>query len=89
MKEKQVIYLDNNATTKIAPEVLDVMMPYLTDYYGNPSSMHNFGGMVGEVVKNARSQVANLLGADPEDYFYKLWYGKRLYCHFICFARLP
>ncbi len=63
----KVIYMDNNATTRIAPEVVDAMMPYLTDFYGNPSSMHNFGGQVGQAVKKARAQVANLLGAEPEE----------------------
>ena len=61
----QVIYMDNNATTRIAPEVLEAMMPYLSDYYGNPSSMHTFGGQVGRAVARAREQVAALLGADP------------------------
>ncbi len=61
----QVIYMDNNATTRIAPEVLEAMMPYLSDYYGNPSSMHTFGGQVGRAVAGAREQVAALLGADP------------------------
>jgi cysteine desulfurase len=61
----QVIYMDNNATTRIAPEVLEAMMPYLRDYYGNPSSMHTFGGQVGRAVARAREQVAALLGADP------------------------
>lgn len=64
---EQVIYMDNNATTKIAPEVLDAMMPYLRDYYGNPSSMHTFGGQVGRAVARAREQVADLLGAAPEE----------------------
>ena len=63
----QVIYMDNNATTRIAPEVLEAMMPYLSDYYGNPSSMHTFGGQVGRAVARAREQVADLLGAAPED----------------------
>jgi len=62
-----VIYLDNNATTAIAPEVLDVMLPYLRDFYGNPSSMHRFGGQVGMAVRDARSQVAELLGAEDTE----------------------
>ena len=62
---EQVIYMDNNATTRIAPEVLDAMTPYLTQFYGNPSSMHTFGGQVGRAVNQAREEVAGLLGADP------------------------
>ncbi len=63
----KVIYMDNNATTRIAPEVVDAMMPFLTDCYGNPSSMHTFGGMVGRAIEQARAQVAELIGADPEE----------------------
>jgi len=66
-KTDTIIYMDNNATTRIAPEVLDAMMPFLTDYYGNPSSMHNFGGQVGREVTAARVKVADLLGAEPEE----------------------
>jgi cysteine desulfurase len=66
-KTDQVIYMDNNATTRIAPEVLDAMMPYLTEFYGNPSSMHNFGGQVGREVTKAREKVAGLLGAETEE----------------------
>jgi len=58
-----VIYLDNNATTKVDEAVLEAMLPYLREYYGNPSSMHTFGGQVGAKVKEAREQVAALLGA--------------------------
>jgi cysteine desulfurase len=61
------IYLDNNATTQVAPEVLEAMLPYLRDFYGNPSSMHTFGGQVGRKVRQAREQVAKLLGAAPEE----------------------
>ncbi|OPL16255.1 MAG: cysteine desulfurase NifS [delta proteobacterium MLS_D] len=61
------VYLDNNATTRIATEVLDAMMPYLTGYYGNPSSMHSFGGRVAPVVEEARGQVARLIGASPDE----------------------
>ncbi|MCI5161258.1 MAG: cysteine desulfurase NifS [Candidatus Electrothrix sp. AX5] len=63
----KVIYMDNNATTRIAPEVLEVMMPFLQDCYGNPSSMHTFGGQVGQAIEQARAQIAELIGADPEE----------------------
>jgi cysteine desulfurase len=62
-----VIYLDNNATTKVDPAVLETMLPYLSEYYGNPSSMHTFGGQVGRAVKEARNQVATLLGAEDSE----------------------
>lgn len=60
------IYLDNNATTRIDEDVLAAMLPYLTIYYGNPSSMHTFGGQVGKVIRQARAQVASLLGAEED-----------------------
>jgi len=63
----KVVYMDNNATTRTAPEVLEAMLPFLTDYYGNPSSMHTFGGQVGRAVETARAQVAELLGAEPSE----------------------
>ncbi len=63
----RVVYLDNNATTKVAPEVLEAMMPYFSDYFGNPSSMHTFGGQVGKRVREAREQVAALLGAFTDE----------------------
>lgn len=65
--QKDCIYLDNNATTKVDPEVIEAMLPYLRDYYGNPSSMHTFGGQVGKAVRQAREQVAALLGADESE----------------------
>jgi cysteine desulfurase len=63
----KIIYLDNNATTKIAPEVLNEMNPYLTDYYGNPSSMHTFGGKLHSKIEEARAKVAELIGAEAEE----------------------
>ena len=63
----KTIYFDNNATTNIAPEVLDEMLPYLRELYGNPSSMHTFGGQLYRKIEQARSRVANLLGAEPEE----------------------
>lgn len=61
------IYLDNNATTRVDPLVVEVMVPYLSELYGNPSSMHRFGGQVGAAVQTARTQVATLLGADDTE----------------------
>ena len=61
-----VIYFDNNATTRLAPEALEAMQPYLTELYGNPSSIHGFGSQVSRKIQEAREQVAALLGAaDP------------------------
>jgi cysteine desulfurase len=62
-----VIYTDNNATTQIAPDVLDEMLPYLKKYYGNPSSMHRFGGEVATKIREARNRTASLLNATPEE----------------------
>jgi cysteine desulfurase len=63
----KVIYVDNNATTMVAPEVLDAMMPYFSDNYGNPSSMHSFGGNVAGAIEIARENVANLIGAASQE----------------------
>jgi cysteine desulfurase len=63
----KTVYVDNNATTKVAPEVLEVMLPYFSEYYGNPSSMHFFGGQVQKKVDEARAKVADLLGAEPSE----------------------
>jgi len=62
-----VVYLDNNATTRVAPEVLEEMLPYFSDLYGNPSSMHSFGGQVARKVNEARAKVAALIGAEPDE----------------------
>ncbi|GAU09893.1 cysteine desulfurase NifS [Desulfoplanes formicivorans] len=61
----KVIYMDNNATTRVAPQVIREMLPVLETWYGNPSSMHGFGGAVGKRLDQARKQVADLLQADP------------------------
>ena len=63
----RVIYLDNNATTAVAPEVREAMLPFLGELYGNPSSMHTFGGQVKRFVDQAREQVADLLGCHPTE----------------------
>lgn len=62
-----VIYLDNNATTQVDKSVLDEMLPYFHDFYGNPSSMHRFGGKVAYKISEAREHVAKLLGAAPDE----------------------
>jgi len=62
-----VIYLDNNATTAVAPEVRQAMEPFLGPYYGNPSSVHTFGGQVARHVDKARQQLAQLLGCGPAE----------------------
>jgi cysteine desulfurase len=62
-----VIYLDNNATTQVAPEVLEAMLPYYHELYGNPSSMHSFGGQVAQKIRVAREKAAALIGASPEE----------------------
>lgn len=61
-----LIYLDNNATTKVDPAVLEEMLPFFTERYGNPSSMYDFGGLVAKNIAKARAQTAELLGAEQE-----------------------
>jgi cysteine desulfurase len=63
----KTIYFDNNATTAVAPEVREAILPYLGEFYGNPSSMHTFGGQVADAVETARETMANLLGASPDE----------------------
>lgn len=63
----KMVYVDNNATTQVASEVFEEMSPYLTKYYGNPSSMYTFAGQVGDKLKEAAVKVADLLGAAPEE----------------------
>lgn len=62
-----VIYVDNNATTQVAPEVMEEMLPYFHDLYGNPSSMHTFGGQVEQKLRQAREKAASLIGAIPDE----------------------
>jgi cysteine desulfurase len=63
----KIVYTDNNATTKVADEVIEEMLPYFGELYGNPSSMHTFGDQVGKKVKEARQSVADLINADPDE----------------------
>ncbi len=60
-----IVYMDNNATTKVDPVVLDAMLPYFTELYGNASSMHSFGGAVGRDIAAAREKLAGLINAEP------------------------
>ena len=61
---KRIIYADNNATTKVSPEVLQEMLPYFSELYGNPSSAHSFGGQIAKKLNNAKERIAALIGAE-------------------------
>lgn len=63
----RTVYLDNNATTRVAPEVVEAMTPYLTEFYGNPSSVHRLGAKPAEAVRAARRQVAGLFGCSDQE----------------------
>src|SRR6476469_9320186 len=62
-----LVYLDNNATTRPAPEVVEAMLPYLTEWYGNPSSVHRFGQRSRQAIDEARSQVATAIGCSDSE----------------------
>ncbi|MBD3162457.1 MAG: aminotransferase class V-fold PLP-dependent enzyme, partial [Candidatus Eisenbacteria bacterium] len=64
------IYLDHNATTPVAAEVLDALLPYLRERFGNPSSNHRFGTEAREGIERARGEVAALIGAEPDRIFF-------------------
>ncbi|OWK21000.1 hypothetical protein AJ88_21930 [Mesorhizobium amorphae CCBAU 01583] len=63
----RTVYLDNNATTRVDPEVVQAMLPFFTDQFGNPSSTHGFGASVGAAVRKARQQLQALIGAEFDD----------------------
>lgn len=63
----KLVYVDNNATTQPDPEVVDAILPFLKEHWGNPSSMHTFGGVVAKDVDKARESAANLVGANPNE----------------------
>lgn len=66
----KLIYLDNAATTKTAPEVVEAMLPYFTEYYGNPSSVYDFAVHSKEAVTKAREQIAGVLKTKPEEIYF-------------------
>ena len=70
MSEKKLIYLDNAATTKVKPEVVEAMMPYLTTYYGNPSSVYEFSDEPKKALSHAREVIAQALGAKPGEIYF-------------------
>ena len=66
----KIVYFDNNATTQVAPEVRDAMAPFFGELYGNPSSMHAFGGQVAKYVEKAREQVAAFFNCRPDEVYF-------------------
>jgi len=66
-EQQKLYYFDNNATTRVAPEVVEAMLPFLSEQYGNPSSAYQFGKFAGEAVRMAREKVAVLINADPRE----------------------
>ncbi len=67
MNPSRIYYFDNNATTQIAPEVVDAMLPYLKENWGNPSSAYFFGKKLAKEVDSAREKIAALINADPRE----------------------
>src|ERR1041384_284739 len=67
MTEQKIYYFDNNATSEIAPEVIDAMLPFLREYWGNPSSVYGLANQLVKHIEAARTKVAALLNADPRE----------------------
>ena len=67
---KRYVYADNAATTAVSPQVVEAMLPYLTEHFGNPSSLYMLGQTAHNAVETARGQVAALLGAHPEEIYF-------------------
>jgi cysteine desulfurase len=67
MDQRKFYYFDNNATTQVAPEVVEAMIPFLRDFWGNPSSAYQFGRQVAKYIEDARGKVAALINADPRE----------------------
>ena len=75
----KLVYLDNNATTMVDPKVYEAMQPYFCELYGNPSSMHEFGGKIMKAVNTAREQVKNFVGASDSKEIIFMHLLSRLY----------
>ena len=69
MKEK-IVYFDNAATTKLHKEVIEAMLPYYEEHYGNPSSVYDFGNKVRNSIDEARDKIANLLGVNSREIYF-------------------
>ena len=67
---EKLIYLDNAATTRVYPEVLEAMTPYFTEYYGNPAAFYSFSSTAGKAVAEARENIAALIGAKKEEIYF-------------------
>jgi len=67
MSQQKIYYFDNNATTRVAPEVVEAMLPFFTEQWGNPSSAYTFGNSVSKRIEGARAQAAALINADPRE----------------------
>jgi cysteine desulfurase len=67
MSQPKIYYFDNNATTRVAPEVLEAMLPFFTEYWGNPSSAYRFGHQLAKSIETAREKVAALINAEPRE----------------------
>src|SRR5882672_4968083 len=67
MSQQPIYYFDNNATTRVAPEVVDAMIPFLRELWGNPSSIYGFGKQLAKHIETAREKVATLINAEPRE----------------------
>src|SRR2546430_1898007 len=67
MSKRKLYYFDNNATTRVAPEVVEAMVPFLSEYWGNASSAYSFGKEVAKHIKEARARIAPLINADQKE----------------------